>query len=101
MVQTLINEIIKKPYFIIRQEFYKEDFEIYYNFLIKKYNIKSPNIEYFTENPRNNTSKYNDEKKLSKLEIENLKSKLKDDYFILNELLNHNLISKEYLSSFI
>jgi hypothetical protein len=90
-----------KKIFIIRQEFYDNDFKIYYYFLIQKYKINNPNFNFFIENKRNNTEKYNDQKYLSKKAIDNLKNKMKNDYNVLNNLLKHDLITKEYINGFI
>lgn len=61
--ETFIKKLKAKKVFIIKQENYLEDFTKYHNFLVKKYNIKNPNIDLFFENKRNNTDKYNDTKK--------------------------------------
>lgn len=90
-----------KKIFIIRQEFYENDFKIYHNFLIQKYKINNPDLNFFIENKRNNTDKYNNQKDLSKRAIDNLKNRMKNDYNILNNLLKHDLITKQYINSFI
>tara|TARA_A100001015_G_scaffold315030_1_gene425881 strand:- start:718 stop:1206 length:489 start_codon:yes stop_codon:yes gene_type:complete len=90
-----------KKIFIIRQEFYENDFKIYHNFLIQKYKINNPDLNFFIETKLTNTDKYNDQKKLSKIAIDNLKNKMKNDYNILNNLLKHDLITKQYINSFI
>ena len=87
--------------FIIRQEYYEEDFLNFYDFLCDEYNIKDKNIDYFINNKRNNTSQLKLDKKLSNEAIINLKNFFIDDYKILNILVECKLISQDYLDSFL
>lgn len=91
----------KKKKFIIRQEFYEEDFKPYHDFLIDKYKIKKSEFSYFIKNPRHSTDMYNNQKKLSKKAVDNLKNIMKNDYKVLNNLLSAGLITKEYINNFI
>ena len=98
---NFLKEIIKKKYFVIRQENYREDFKIYHDFLIKKFNIENSKIEEFHENICNNTKKYDNKKNLSERAVNNLKNKLKTEYDVFNQMCELNIISKEYINSFI
>ena len=93
-----IKIISTKKVFVIRQEHYKEDFKIYYEFLIKKFNLENKFDDFFVS-IKNNTNKYNDLKTLSEKAISNLKKKMSSDYEVLNKLHEYNLISEEYLNS--
>ena len=83
---------------MIRQEHYREDFKIYYEFLIKKFNLENKFDDFFVS-IKNNTDKYNNLKTLSEKSISNLKKILSSDYEVLNKLHEYNLISEEYLNS--
>ena len=95
-----IKNNIKNFKFIIRQEYYKDDFTLFYNFMCSKYNLKN-NIEKFIKKNINNTDKFNDEKKLSQLAINNLRKYFIKDYKILEYLSEVKLLPKNYIDSFI
>ena len=97
---SIIKAIVENRHFVIRQEFYKEDFGPYYDYLIKKHKVKS-NYQFFVESQRNNTSKYDDKKELSELAIGNLRTEFKNEYEALRKLCDYDLVSEEYLSSFL
>lgn len=89
--------------FIIRQEHYNNDFIKYYDYMCNIYNIKKK-LDYFIinkRNKRNNTDKFNNKKKLSKLAINNLRKYFIKDYEILEYLTEVKLLSKDYIDSFI
>ena len=94
----LIRE--KKKLFIIRQEFYKEDFKVYYKYICDINNIKENKLELFLKNKRNNTDKYNNLKKLSVNSIQNIKTKINDDYIIFNKLVKYDIIDVPYFNTF-
>ena len=84
--------------FIIRQEYYKNDFKLYYDYIIKKLNLENRFDKFFSD-IKNNTDEYKNLKNLSEKAISNLKKKMISDYIILDELCKYNFISKEYLNS--
>jgi hypothetical protein len=99
--ETIINNINNFK-FVIRQEYYSEDFKPVYDYLCKTGNInETTNINKFLKSKRNTTANYNSKKHLSQLAINNIKIFFSEDYDMLNILVKHNIISKEYLDSFI
>lgn len=100
-LSNIIDLIRKKEkIFIIRQEFYEEDFKVYYKYLCDTNNLKENKLELFLKNRRNNTDKYNHIKFLSNNSIQNLKNKMNNDYSILNKLVNYGIIDKTYINTF-
>ena len=100
IIGLIIIKRLMKKVFIIRQEFYEEDFKIYHKFLILKYKIKKNKFNLFLENKRNNTNKFNKQKYLSENSLNNLKIKMKSDYMIFKKLVKYGLIDKSYVDSF-
>ena len=59
IIEPLRQKHAQNKLFVIRQESYEKDFEIYYDFLATKYKFKK-NIDLFITNKRNNTDKFNE-----------------------------------------
>jgi len=88
-----------KNIFIIRTEHYKEDFSKYYNYLLSKNIIKQNKFPNFFINIKNNTDKFNDQKRLSDKAIKNLKNIMKNDYSVLEKLCKRGLIQQTYIDN--
>lgn len=87
-----------KTIFIIRQEYYADDFTNYYNYLISKYKLPNHLTDFLTTK-HNNTDQYNSRKYLSPESQKILITKLKGEYDALFQLKEAGHITNEYYES--
>lgn len=97
--KKFINLIYPRIKYVIKQEKYNDDFNLFYDNFCKDMNLKKKNLN--LDKIINNTNEFNNLKFLSDRAKKNLKSYFKRDYKILKYLVKKNIITQDYYDSFL